>query len=78
MSAVDTEINRSAPTLGSLRAAVATLQRKILDVGGPKVSRAQAKVDILSKQYDSLNAVLSTKEVEESNLRKQVYTVYVI
>jgi chromosome segregation ATPase len=49
---------------------VAALQRKILDVGGPKLSRAQAKVDILSKQFDTQSAALSTKEVEEANLRK--------
>lgn len=71
MAAVDREIESSSPQLGTLRSAVAALQRKILDVGGPKLSRAQAKVDILSKQFDSLSATLSTKEVEEANMRKQ-------
>lgn len=71
MAAVDREIESSSPQLGALRSTVAALQRKILDVGGPKLSRAQAKVDILSKQFDALSATLSTKEVEETNLRKQ-------
>src|SRR5258708_7719377 len=70
--AIESEIEDASPQLGSLRLAVAALQRKILDVGGPKLSRAQAKVDILTKQFETLNATLSTKEVEESNLRKQV------
>ena len=55
--------------VGTLRSQVAQLQRKIIEVGGSKLSRAQAKVDILSKQFDSLNATFSTKEV--TNCRKQ-------
>ncbi len=43
------QIEQASPQLGSLKQAVSTLQRRILDVGGPRLSRAQAKVDILSK-----------------------------
>jgi structural maintenance of chromosome 4 len=68
---IDAQIERASPQLGQHRAAVATLQRKILDVGGPKLSRAQAKLEILSKQFDEHNKTLTTKEVEESNCRKQ-------
>ena len=72
MAAIDAEIESASPQLGSLRSSVAALQRRILDVGGPKLSRAQTKVDILTKQFDQLSATLSAKEVEESNQRKQV------
>ena len=71
LTTIDREIETASPQLGTLRIDVAALQRKILDVGGSKLSRAQAKVDILTKQFETLSATLSTKEVEEANLRKQ-------
>ena len=72
IESIDQEMQRVSPQLGQCKAAVASLQRRIMDVGGPRLSRAQAKVDILTKQFDTLSASLSGKEVEEVTNRKQV------
>ena len=41
---LEAEIQRRSPQLGQLRATVATLQRRIKEVGGPTLARTQAKV----------------------------------
>jgi hypothetical protein len=62
----------AAPKLGPLKNTISTLQRRILDVGGPKLARIQAKIEILSKQYDAQFDQLNTKQNELANLNKMV------
>jgi hypothetical protein len=47
------------------------LQTQILEVGGPKLKRAQAKVDAIANALDTLMQSLSTAEVGEGNAKKQ-------
>lgn len=68
---IEANIQARSPHLGQLRSAVVTLQRRVKDVGGPNLQRTQAKVDLLSKQFDAASGSLSTKEVEEASCRKQ-------
>ena len=68
---IEESIQAASPNMGPLRSEVSMLQRKILDVGGPKLAKAQSKVDALAAQYDNLSSQLSTREVEESSNRKQ-------
>merc|ERR1711871_1345186 len=49
---------------------VESIQKAILDVGGPKLKRAQAKVDGLGVELDNSNTALSKSEAEASNLKK--------
>ena len=50
------------------------IKRQIKAEGGPKLARAQAKVDSLVAQLQILNKTTSTKEVDEKTHRKQVCT----
>lgn len=68
---IEAQIVQSSPNLTPLKTEVASLQRRILDVGGPKLARAQDKVNALASQFEALSSQLSTREVEESNSRKQ-------
>ena len=70
LAALDQEITTKSPNLSKLTAEQKSLQRKIQDVGGPKLAKAQQKLDILTSQIEQLSSVLSTKVVEESSQRK--------
>jgi structural maintenance of chromosome 4 len=69
---IDQQISDKSPNLVSYRNNVASIQRKILDVGGPKLARAQQRLDILTQQYDQLCTTVSTREVDVSNAKKNV------
>jgi structural maintenance of chromosome 4 len=71
LDGIDAEMVRVAPQLGQCKSAVASIQRRIMDVGGPNLSKAQAKLDILTKQFDTLSSQLNSREIEESSNRKQ-------
>lgn len=59
----------------NLKRSVEAIKRQIKAEGGPKLARAQAKVDSLVAQLQILNKTTSTKEVEEKTHRKQVRTL---
>jgi structural maintenance of chromosome 4 len=69
------DINRrialASPDLASLQVQAQSLQTQILEVGGPKLKRAQSKVDAITNALDTLMQSLSTAEVGESNAKKQ-------
>ena len=69
---IDDDINKVSPNLTTYRQKVASLQRKILDVGGSKLARAQQRLDILTQQYDALSSTISTREVDVANAQKNV------
>ena len=69
---VEREIVRVCPNLKALQQEVSGLQRQILNVGGPKLSKAQSKVDTLVHQLEMVSSSLSTKQVEETNLNKSI------
>jgi structural maintenance of chromosome 4 len=71
LDSIEAEMVRVSPQLGQCKSAVASIQRKIMDVGGPKLSKAQAKLDILTKQFDTLSSQVNGKEIDEANNRKQ-------
>jgi hypothetical protein len=54
---------------------VEAIRRQIKEEGGPKLARAQAKVDSLVEQLKILNKTMATKEVAEAHSRKQVSRV---
>ena len=60
----------------TLKRSVEAISRQIKAEGGPKLARAHAKVDSLVAQLLILNKTKSTKEVSESNAKKQVNTMY--
>lgn len=71
LAAVEAEITRVSPDIQMLRLDASNIQRQILDVGGPKLARSQARMDLMNGQIAKLSSSLSTLEVEESNHRKQ-------
>jgi len=70
LASVDAKIQATSPNFNMLKNEVTLLQRKIHDVGGPKLAKAQAKIDIIANQLEQLSSALSTKTVEESTARK--------
>lgn len=68
---IDAEILRVSPNLQSLRNTASSIQKRILEFGGPKLQNAQKKLEALTAQAEALSSVLSTREVDESNNRKQ-------
>lgn len=70
ISSLDADMERVAPGLKDLEAEVESIQKAIIDVGGPKLKRAQAKVDGLGVELDNNNAALSKSEAEASNMKK--------
>lgn len=71
-SGIDEQILKVSPNITSYRNAVSTIQRKILDVGGPKLARAQQRLDILTQQHDQISSTVSTREVDAKNANKNV------
>ena len=71
LSSIEKEIQKVSPNFNSLKTNVALIQQRILDVGGPKLARAQATVEALTTKFDTLSSKLSTLVVEETNYRKQ-------
>jgi len=65
----DERIHSASPNISSYRSSVSRLQRKIMDVGGPKVAQAQQKLDILTKKYDDVSNKLASAEVAEATAR---------
>lgn len=70
--AIERNINKVSPNLKGLRQEVSSLQAQVRDVGGPKLGKAQARLDLISSQMDKLQASVSSLEIEETNNRKQV------
>lgn len=68
---LDVEMNRASPDLRSRKLEVSNIQQQIRDVGGPRLGKAQARLDLLSTQFDKITKELSSYEVEESNHIKQ-------
>lgn len=68
---IEGQIGQVSPNFRSMQAEVASLQRQILSVGGPKLTKVQSKIDSLTAQLDAFSSNLSTKSVEEANSRKQ-------
>jgi len=66
---IDEQIFSVSPNISSYRSGVARLQRKIMEVGGPKVAQAQQKLDILTKKYDDVSNKLASAEVAEGTAR---------
>jgi structural maintenance of chromosome 4 len=71
LEALEAQISTVAPDLRVIQQEAASLQRQILSFGGPKLAKAQARVDSIIHQIETVSSSLSTKEVEESSLRKQ-------
>lgn len=71
LEALEAQISSVAPDLRLIQQEVASLQRQILSFGGPKLAKAQARVDSIIYQIEAVSSSLSTKEVEESSMRKQ-------
>ena len=67
LASIDANIKKVAPNLKSLENEVTTIQKEIMDVGGPKLKRAQAKVDAVTAELTDLMSTLSTKQVEGTN-----------
>lgn len=68
---LEEQIGKVSPNFRSMQAEVASLQRQILSVGGPKLTKVQSKIDSLTAQLDTFSSSLATKSVEEANNRKQ-------
>ena len=66
----DKEILIVSPNLQILQQEVANLQHQIHDVGGPRLAKAQSRLNILSDQSDKLNHTLQSFEIEEINSSK--------
>lgn len=64
-------MEESSPDRANLQDRVRSLQQQILDVGGPKLKRAQSKVDSANSEYDASRSSLSAAEVSVSSLAKQ-------
>jgi chromosome segregation ATPase len=56
-------IDEMSPNRKQLQAKVKEIQQRILDVGGPGLKRAQAKVDSVSSEFAGCQSTLSAKEV---------------
>ena len=69
LAKIDEQIFSVSPNISSYRSGVARLQRKIMEVGGPKVAQAQQKLDILTKKYDDVSNKLASAEVAEGTAR---------
>jgi len=74
LASIESNIKRTAPNLKTLESEVDGIQKQILDVGGPKLKRAQFKVDSVNSELNDLTTTLSTKQVEVTNTKKQVCT----
>jgi structural maintenance of chromosome 4 len=68
---IEMQISKVSPNFRTMQAEVASLQRQILNVGGPKLTKVQQKIDSLTAQLENFSSNLSTKSVEEANSRKQ-------
>lgn len=68
---IEAQIGKVSPNFRTMQAEVASLQRQILSVGGPKLTKVQQKIDSLTAQIEQFSSNLSTKAVEEANSRKQ-------
>jgi structural maintenance of chromosome 4 len=64
-------IDEMSPNRSQLQGKVKEIQQRILDVGGPGLKRAQAKVDSVSSEYAACQGSLSAKEVAMSSAAKQ-------
>ena len=71
LNSIEKEIQKVSPNFHSLKTNVTLIQQRILDVGGPKLARAQATVEALTTKFDNLSSILSKLVVEETNYRKQ-------
>ena len=67
---IDEEIARRSPNLSTYRSNVTSMQRRIMDVGGPKLARAQGRLEILTKKFDELTATLAKREAETAAEKK--------
>ena len=72
IKSLEIDISRTSPDMLTLKRSVDAISRQIKAEGGPKLARAHAKVDSLIAQLLILNKTKSTKEVAESNAKKQV------
>jgi hypothetical protein len=61
----------ASPDLAMLQQQAKALQAQIMEIGGPKLKRAQAKVDACVETLDTLTKALSSAEVGETSSRKQ-------
>jgi structural maintenance of chromosome 4 len=64
-------IDEMSPNRSQLQAKVKETQQRILEVGGPGLKRAQAKVDSVSSEYAACQGSLSAKEVAMTSAVKQ-------
>jgi chromosome segregation ATPase len=64
LAALDAEMERKSPALKTLEAEVTRRQKEILEVGGPKLKAAQARVDAVTKELEGMQTLCSAKEVE--------------
>jgi structural maintenance of chromosome 4 len=64
-------MEESSPERAGLQERVKSLQQQILDVGGPKLKRAQSKVDSANSEYDACRSSLSAAEVSLNTNAKQ-------
>lgn len=69
---LENDMNTASPDLLGLRAQVAALQEQIKSVGGPRLKRAQNKLDQTSAQIDQLASGISRQEVELKSAHKNV------
>ena len=69
---VSRRIAASSPDQASLQREAKRLQTEIMEIGGPKLKRAQAKVDAASNSIETLSSSLSAAEVAEGTASKQL------
>lgn len=72
LETMEQEISKVAPNLRATQMEVQSLTRQIKSYGGPKQQKIQAKIDSYNHQIESLSTTVSTKQVDEADLRKQV------
>ena len=68
---IDQRMQSTAPDLLVLRTNVKNLQDQIFNVGGPRLKRAQLKLDETVSKLDQLSGEISRFEVELKNVEKQ-------
>ena len=72
LNEIEAQIGVVSPNFRTMQTEVASLQRQILSVGGPKLTKIQSKIDSITAQLDSFSSNLSTKSVEYNNANKNV------
>lgn len=72
MAKLDQKMAELAPSLQNNKQEVTNIQKEILDVGGPKLARITARIDMLTSQIEKASATVNAIQIEWNNFTKQV------